>query len=695
MKTSDYRSPIRKKAVWGLKPITAAFALAALGLTTGATPVWAKPHHGHPGRPGHPNHFVDKDYHLDGELERRAKGNSSTHLSTVIVELKPGAQLPREFQNFVKGDKLDIINGVVLTLPDGLLKKLASKGEVLRVHDDRPTATHNYRTSVTVGATTVRQMLGLNGAGIGVAVIDSGIANWHDDLTNNSTKLYPYGNQRVAKFVDFVNGHSLPYDDNGHGTHVSGIIGGNGYDSLGQKAGIAPSASLISLKVLDANGTGTISHIIAALNWIAVNAKTYNIRVVNMSVGATIRESYFTDPLTIAVKKVTDLGITVVAAAGNVGKNAAGQEQFGGITAPGNAPWVLTVGASSTNGTPTRSDDTLGDYSSRGPTYIDFIAKPDLVAPGTGTISLAAPGSTFYTTKLQYLVSGQRLTANKPYLALTGTSMAAPVVSGTVALMLQANPSLTPNLIKAILQYTAQVYPGYKPLEQGAGFLNSLGAVQLARFYAWHPPGARFPVQGIWSKHIIWGNHMLSGGYINPKGNAWSTSVVWGWAKTMEDSGDNIVWGTECDGNCDNIVWGTADDSGDNIVWGTAVSDLGDNIVWGTDDGGGGDNIVWGTDDGDNIVWGTDCGGGDCDNIVWGTEDSDNIVWGTADDGDNIVWGTAGLDVDNIVWGTSTEQDVTWGTAADDAPLFPDDDSSAPLPDPSLEFGDPTLTTVQ
>jgi subtilisin family serine protease len=695
MKSSNYRSPIRKKAVWGLKPITAALALAAFGLTAAATPVWAKPpHYGHHGHPGHPNHFVDNDYHLDGELTLRAKNNGN-HVSSVIVELKPNAQFPREFQQYLRNGKLDIINGVVLDLPDSLLKKLASKGEILRVHDNRPIGGHNYRTSVTVGASTVRQLLGYTGAGVGIAVIDSGIANWHDDLTNTSTKLYPYGNQRVAKFVDFVNGQTLPYDDNGHGTHVSGIIAGNGYDSLGQKSGIAPSASLISLKVLDANGNGTISNIIAALNWIAANAQTYNIRVVNMSVGAMIRESYFTDPLTVAVKKVTDKGITVVAAAGNLGKNANGQEQFGGITAPGNAPWVLTVGASSTMGTPSRLDDTLGDYSSRGPTYLDFIAKPDLVAPGTGTISLAAPGSTFYTTKLQYLVSGLRPTANQPYLALTGTSMAAPVVSGTVALMLQANPSLTPNLIKAILQYTAQVYPGYKPLEQGAGFLNSLGAVQLARFFVGHHVGARFPTQGIWSKHIIWGNHMIAGGYISPKANAWATSVVWGWAKTMEDAGDNIVWGTDCGGDCDNIVWGTADDNGDNIVWGTAVDDSGDNIVWGTEFDG--DNIVWGTAiDDDNIVWGTDCGGGDCDNVVWGTsDDADNIVWGTADDGDNIVWGTAGLDADNIVWGTSVDQDVTWGTAADDAPLFPDDDSSSPLPDPSLEFGDPSLTTIQ
>ena len=689
MKSPYANSHVRRKAVWGLKPALGAFV--ALTITLAGATASAKGHHrvpGHAGRPGRPNHFVDRDYKLDGELTQRSRGNSSTHLSTVIVELKPGAVVPKEFQRFVNANNLDIINGVVLTLPDNLLKKLAGAGDVFRVHEDRPIGTHNYRTGVTVGATTVRQTMGLTGAGIGVAIIDSGVASWHDDLTNNSTKLYPYGNQRVSKFVDFVNGRTLPYDDNGHGSHVAGTIAGNGYDSLGQKAGIAPGASIISLKVLDANGSGSISRIIAALSWVATNAKTYNIRVVNMSVGANIHESYFTDPLTVAVKKVTDMGITVVAAAGNYGKNTAGQEQFGGITAPANAPWVLTVGASSTQGTLTRFDDTLADFSSRGPTAIDFIAKPDLVAPGTGTISLSAPGSTFYTTKSQYLVDGP-VGPNNPYLALSGTSMAAPVVSGTVALMLQANPNLTPNLIKAILQYTAQVYPGYKPLEQGAGFLNTYGAVKLAKFYATHTVGQRIPTQLTWSKHIIWGNHMISHGYINPSANAWDNNIVWGTAKTLGDTGDNIVWGTDCGaGDCDNIVWGTADDNGDNIVWGTVVhtlADLGDNIVWGTAFLGG-DNIVWGTADADNIVWGTDCGGGDCDNIVWGTNDPlDNIVWGTADNGDNIVWGTSGLDLDNIVWGTSDDEAVT---------VF-SDDATGTVPDPAVEFGDISVTAVQ
>src|SRR5438128_4834849 len=128
----------------------------------------------------------------------------------------------------------------------------------------------------------------------------------------------------------------------------------------------------------------------------------------------------------------------------------------------------------------------MAGYSSEGATKIDFVAMPADVAPGTGTVSLSVPGSTFYTTKAAYLLDGKLLLGSKPYLSLSGTSMAAPVVSGTIALMLQANPNLTPNLIKGILQYTAQHYAGNKPLEEGAGFLNSYGAVKLAQFYYSH-----------------------------------------------------------------------------------------------------------------------------------------------------------------------------------------------------------------
>src|SRR5262245_47443287 len=368
---------IRRKAVWGPKRVGLALLIALLGL---APAVNAAEHHhqkqGKKSRPGAPNSSVH-GYQLDDELTRRSGDKNASHTSKVILTLAPGAQVPPEFKRFLRkwssGNDagLDIINGVALELPNALLSKLAQYPGVT-LHYDRPIGAHNYRTAITVGANVVQNSLGFTGAGVGVAIIDSGITSWHDDLTNNSWKTYPYGNQRVSKFVDFVNGHAQPYDDNGHGSHVAGTIGGNGYDSYGQKSGIAPNASLVVLKVLDGNGQGTISNIIAALNWVAVNAKTYNIRVVNMSVGARVTESYWTDPLTIAAKAVTDKGITIVAAAGNHGKNTLGQLQYGAISAPGNAPWVLTVGASSTNGTLTRADDTMADFSSNGPTAIDF-----------------------------------------------------------------------------------------------------------------------------------------------------------------------------------------------------------------------------------------------------------------------------------------------------------------------------------
>ncbi len=394
---------------------------------------------------------------------------------------------------------------------------------------------------------------------------------------------------------------------------------------------------------------------LAALDWLALNAAAKHIRVVNLSFGTPVTESYDTDPLTQATLALVEQGVVVVAAAGNEGQDSGGHELFGGITSPGNAPWVITVGASSTMGSLTRADDTLASFSSHGPTAINYSAKPDIVASGVGTISTAAFGSAEYQNCLvavpTCLLGGTRYAA-APYMALSGTSMATPVVTGTVAQMLQANPNLTPNLVKAILEYTAQDYTAYKPLEEGAGFLNTLGAVRLAKFYLTAKKGQLVPVEPIWSQHIIWGNHEMSGGIMVPTANAWGDSIVWGTARTFSDSGDSIVWGTSCG----------AVDCGDNIVWGTASG--GDNIVWGT--AFDGDTIVWGTSKtGDNIVWGTDCGGGDCDRIVWGTAAGDNIVWGTAVDGDNIVWGTAS-DGDNIVWGTAAEGDnIVWGTAAE------------------------------
>ena len=625
------------KAVWGRAVLLGLFALFVVSATSVDAAKGKGPRHAK----------------LDSRLNELADQGGD---SSVIIEFNDET----DAVNLVKshggksGRRLAILNARVATVSNRKLKLLANDPRVKRIHLDRPATGMVGRTAVTVGARAVQELMGYTGAGIGVAIVDSGITAWHDDLTSASGQ-----GQRVAHFVDFVNGYTQLYDDWGHGTHVAGIVAGNGVDSNGARNAIAPGAHIVALKALDASGNGTISTIIAAIDYAVANRNAFNIRVINLSLGASVVESYHTDPLTLAAKRAVDAGIVVVAAAGNQGKAANGQPQYGAIVAPGNAPWVITVGASSTNGTVLRQDDTIAAFSSRGPTKIDYAAKPDLVAPGFGTISLSDPVSSFYTAKAQFLLGGLVPTSYAPYLTLSGTSMATPVVAGTAALMLQANPNLTPNLVKAILQFTAQEYPGYDALTQGTGFLNARGAVMLAEYFRHKLPGSPYPQMKGWSRQIFWGNRRIKGGVLTPGGTAWAADVVWGDAATL--GGGPVVWGENCvDVSCDTIVWGNnivwGNGGDDNIVWGNTDDD---NIVWGNS---GEDNIVWGNSDGDNIVWGNS---GD-DNIVWGNNGGDNIVWGNTDD-DNIVWGNSGED--NIVWGNNGGDNIVWGNSSgDDVP---------------------------
>jgi serine protease AprX len=386
----------------------------------------------------------------------------------------------------------------------------------------------------------VNEALGYDGTGVGVAIIDSGVANWHDDL----------GSQRVAHFVDFVSDLPVPHDGYGHGTHVAGIIAGSGYDSAGARRGIAPGATLVVLRVLDESGEGHISNVIAAIDYAVEHRAAFNIRVINLSVASGVYESFRTDPLTLAARRAVDAGIVVVTAAGNHGQTARGTVQHGGITSPGNAPWVLTVGATDHRLTAARADDVVAAFSSRGPTLIDRGMKPDLVAPGVAIESLADAGSTLYALHPDARVWGTVDTATPPYVSLTGTSMAAPVVAGTIALMLEANAALTPNLVKAVLHYTAETRTRVPLAAQGGGFLNARGAVQLAAALRGDTAVTLDPTR--WSRHILWGNQRVRGGRITADANAWRTDVVWGASATGE--GDTIVWGTLVDAT----PWGTA-----------------------------------------------------------------------------------------------------------------------------------------
>jgi serine protease AprX len=530
------------------------------------------------------------------------------------------------------GPLLEIINGQAATVPNPGLAALANSSSVSHVAVDRIILGSNERAAITSGATAVRQALGVTGDGIGVAVIDSGIAAWHSDFSDP-----PGIPTRIDRFVDFVAQLGTPYDDHGHGTHVAGIIAGNGSLSSGKRKGIAPLAHITALKVLDGAGHGNISKVIAALNYAVQHRTELNLRVVNMSIATSVSESYMTDPLAQATKAVTDLGIVVVAAAGNAGRNSQGYMQYGGVTAPGNAPWVLTVGSYSHEGTHTRADDIIALSSSRGPTAVNRAAKPDLVAPGVGIESLSAPGSTLYSTRAQYLLNGTIPGSYIPYLSLSGTSQATPVVAGTVALMLEANPALTPNAVKAILQYTAEAYPGYDPLTQGAGFLNAKGAVELAHYFA-SPTTRSYPSTTGWSQSLVWGNHRIQGGRLSVNANAWLTNVVWGSAKTP--GGENVAWGEICTAECQGTP-----------VWEAWQTTCGNSQC--TD-------VTWGAGTSFNVVWGTSCNGADCSSQTWYASD-DAVVWGTAGD-DAVVWGTS---EDAVVWGTSDDA-VVWGTECND-----------------------------
>jgi serine protease AprX len=588
----------------------------------------------------------DRGDKLDAVLKHRARQLAGR--SRIIVQFRDDADV-RVFGRGTVGRRLDR-RSQVGEIDNRSLGEIASDPRVERVMIDRPAFAAMERTGTAIGAGLARQYYGVSGKGIGIAVIDSGVSASHHDLNRTVSGVT---SKRVAHFKDFTSNFGSyywysdqPSDDYGHGTHVAGIIAGSGYDSQGKRTGIAPSARLVGLKVLDDEGHGYVSDVIAAIDYAIAVKSTYNIRIINLSVASGVFESYTKDPLTLAARRATDAGIVVVAAAGNLGLNQNGVAQVGAVTSPGNAPWVLTVGASSHQGTTRRSDDIVAKFSSRGPTWIDFAAKPDIIAPGVGIESLAEPESRLYETLKPYLLGYLPYSTTKLYMSLSGTSMATPVVSGTVALMLEANPKLTPNAVKAILQYTAQS-PNLDVLAKGAGFLNTKGAVRLARFFAAPQNGVgymRDTIEGEridWARHIIWGNYRITGGVPLPGSNAWAVNQRWGSLKTQ--TGQPVVWGARGD---DNIVWSVGADS--NIVW--SVADDG-NIVWSVN---GDSNIVWSVTDDSNIVWSVN----DDNNIVWSVNDDGNIVWSVGEDG-NIVWSVG--DDGNIVWSVNTVQNTVWG----------------------------------
>jgi serine protease AprX len=349
-----------------------------------------------------------------------------------------------------------VIHAVVYTGPASDLQTLASNPNVVYISPDRALAGQLDYSAAAVNASAAWR-LNLTGQGVGVAIIDSGIDSSAD---LSYLGLLP----RIVYTEDFAGGNGS--DQYGHGTHVSGIVGANGAgsecaDCTRSFVGIAPNASLINLRVLDANGAGTDSLVIQAIERAVALKQRYNIRVINLSLGRPVYESYALDPLCQAVEAAWKAGIVVVAAAGNDGRdNSVGTNGYGTIESPGNDPYVITVGAMKAMGTYPRTDDLIGSYSSKGPTAIDHIVKPDIVAPGNHVVSLLAPGSTLAgeqanSVPVSYYESTASTAPSTRFLMLNGTSMATPVVSGAVADMLQGQPSLTPDQVKGRLMKTA------------------------------------------------------------------------------------------------------------------------------------------------------------------------------------------------------------------------------------------------
>ena len=302
---------------------------------------------------------------------------------------------------------------------------------------------------------------GWDGTGVGVAVIDSGITP-KDDLMAADGRDVPHRVQRKLHRCPGYDGRLWPR--NACCRHRWRQW--NGFERVGFKRtyrGVAPNVNLINLRVLDQNGAGQEANVIAAIDRAIQLQSTYNIRVINLSLGHPVYESYTLDPLCQAVEAAWKAGIVVVSAAGNYGRdNSYNTHGYGTIASPGNDPYVITVGATKTNGTPSRLDDSIASYSSKGAYAIDHIVKPDLVAPGNNVVSLlSSPNCTIVLNEPKTQVSpttyetvGAYSTTSN-YLRLSGTSMATPVVSGAAALLIQQQPFLTPDQVKARLMKTA------------------------------------------------------------------------------------------------------------------------------------------------------------------------------------------------------------------------------------------------
>jgi serine protease AprX len=531
------------------------------------------------------------DEYTRSELTRTPLSGWTRVIVTTEAELTAGQKDQLKALRVDITRRFTVIRGFAASVPRRNLGKLVDLSFVKHVSMDTDVKKTDEFTVPDSGADVAFAQYGLKGTGIGVAVIDSGVYASHNDLKTAT------GATRVKYAKNFVTGETTIDDMVGHGTHVAGIIAGSGMMSSQTGTthhyyGIARDANIISLRVLNGQGVGRTSDVIAAIQWAVSNKKAYNIKVMNLSLGRAPGDSYVNDPLCQACETAWKGGIVVVCAAGNGGRanliqvpgdsNEGYGTNYGSIASPGNDPYVITVGAmkQDSNYPGIRASDKVATYSARGPSRIDMIVKPDIVAPGNRVIgtrygagflarSYDASNTVSPTT---YWPTAPAGTASQ-YFKLSGTSMAAPVVAGAAAMMLQKYPTLSPDAVKARLMMSADKWTQADGtgdvLTFGAGMLNipaALSSTVTPTQYALSPRLVRDSdgnVQ-ISMDSSFWGTRAIWGTGVNDLRAIWGVQAIWG-VNTISSS--QAIWGLGI--WFDQAIWGT----------GNAVADLTDKVI--------------------------------------------------------------------------------------------------------------------
>lgn len=344
------------------------------------------------------------------------------------IELIVENNLSLEDENILKSIvnikyKIPLINAIVIEIDENNLDSLKELKCLKTVFQNAHITMQMDTARKTVNANIVQEN-GYTGKGIGIAILDTGISP-------NNDFLYP--KNRILAFKDFINNKSKPYDDNGHGTHVAGIAGGSGINSNGKYRGIAPDCNFIGVKVLNNEGKGNASDVLAGLQWVMDNKEKYNIKVANLSIGTSNTSS--NDPLVKAVENMWDSGVIITIAAGNDGPKKHT------ISSPAISRKVITIGASDDNITANVWGNNLINFSGRGPT-LECIVKPDILAPGVNIISCLSNSVSKQSDEI----------VDKNYFSLSGTSMSTPIVSGAIALLLEKYKDLKPDDVKLMLK---------------------------------------------------------------------------------------------------------------------------------------------------------------------------------------------------------------------------------------------------